>query len=179
MAYYIFLKSLRSLEEFRKKPHVKIPPNFPCAHFQSLGKFQNPISNLKIFLLYFRSGHPYRPTRPLAQPAPASLSSPAGRSPQVGPSRSAHARHWRNCRNTLSYLIHAFHSRCLLSTHRWHRGPLVSLIFSTASIDPGRESSAPPLSAPPAPRLGCRQAFTAATSSFPPLIPFKPSLNEP
>jgi hypothetical protein len=26
MAYYIFLKSLRSLEEFRKNPHVKIPP---------------------------------------------------------------------------------------------------------------------------------------------------------
>jgi hypothetical protein len=24
MAYYIFLKSLRSLEEFRKNPHVKI-----------------------------------------------------------------------------------------------------------------------------------------------------------
>jgi hypothetical protein len=58
------------------------------------------------------------PTQLLAQPAPAGLSSPAGRSPQVGPSRSAHARRWRNCRSTLSPLIHAFRSRCLLSTHR-------------------------------------------------------------
>jgi hypothetical protein len=41
MAYYIFLKSLRSLEEFRKNPHVKIPPKSPCANFQSLGIFKN------------------------------------------------------------------------------------------------------------------------------------------
>jgi hypothetical protein len=40
MTYYIFLKSLRSLEEFRKNPHVKIPPKSPCANFQSLGKFK-------------------------------------------------------------------------------------------------------------------------------------------
>jgi hypothetical protein len=53
MAYYIFLKSLRSLEEFRKNPHVKIPPNFPYANFQSLGKFKNLISNSKIFFFTF------------------------------------------------------------------------------------------------------------------------------
>jgi hypothetical protein len=41
MAYYIFLKSLRSLEEFRKNPHVKIPPKSPCANFQSLDIFKN------------------------------------------------------------------------------------------------------------------------------------------
>jgi hypothetical protein len=41
MAYYIFLKSLRSLEEFRKNPHVKIPPKSPCANFQSIGIFKN------------------------------------------------------------------------------------------------------------------------------------------
>jgi hypothetical protein len=45
MAYYIFLKSLRSLEEFRKNPHVKIPPKSPCANFESLDKFKNPIFN--------------------------------------------------------------------------------------------------------------------------------------
>jgi hypothetical protein len=39
MAYYIFLKSLSSLEEFRKNPHIKIPPKSPCANFQSLGQF--------------------------------------------------------------------------------------------------------------------------------------------
>jgi hypothetical protein len=43
MAYFIFLKSLRSLEEFWKNPHVKIPPKSPCANFQSLGIFKNRI----------------------------------------------------------------------------------------------------------------------------------------
>jgi hypothetical protein len=33
---------LRSLEEFRKHPQVKIPLKSPCANFQSLGKFKNP-----------------------------------------------------------------------------------------------------------------------------------------
>jgi hypothetical protein len=35
-----FLKSLKSLEEFRKNPHVKIPPKSPCANFQSLRKLK-------------------------------------------------------------------------------------------------------------------------------------------
>jgi hypothetical protein len=78
MAYYIFLKSLRSLEEFRKNPHVKIPPKCPCANFQSLGKFKNPIFNSEILFSSLS-----------AQLAPVGLSSPAGRSPQAGPSRSA------------------------------------------------------------------------------------------
>jgi hypothetical protein len=43
MAYYIFLKSLRSIEEFRKNPHIKIPPKSPCTNFQSLDIFNNPI----------------------------------------------------------------------------------------------------------------------------------------
>jgi hypothetical protein len=46
MAHYIFLKSLRSLEEFRKNPHVKIPPKSPSINFQSLAKFKNPSSSL-------------------------------------------------------------------------------------------------------------------------------------
>jgi hypothetical protein len=53
MAYYIFLKSLRSLEEFRKNPHVKIPPKSPSTNFQSLGKFKNPIFNSEIIFLPF------------------------------------------------------------------------------------------------------------------------------
>jgi hypothetical protein len=53
MAYYIFLKSLRSLEEFRKNPHVKIPPKSPSTKFQSLGKFKNPIFNSEILFLAF------------------------------------------------------------------------------------------------------------------------------
>jgi hypothetical protein len=43
MAYFIFLKYLRSLEEFGENPHVKIPPKSPCANFQSLGIFKNSI----------------------------------------------------------------------------------------------------------------------------------------
>jgi hypothetical protein len=53
MAYYIFLKSLRSLEEFRKNPHVKIPPKSPSTNFQSLGKFKNPVFNSEIIFLAF------------------------------------------------------------------------------------------------------------------------------
>jgi hypothetical protein len=61
MAYFIFLKYLRSLEEFRKNPHVKIPPKPPRANFQSLVKFKNPIFNSKILFLRFRPGQPYGP----------------------------------------------------------------------------------------------------------------------
>jgi hypothetical protein len=61
MAYYIFLKSLMSLEEFRKNRHVKIPPKSPCANFQSLGKFKNPIFNSEILFLHFRPGRPCGP----------------------------------------------------------------------------------------------------------------------
>jgi hypothetical protein len=43
MAYFIFLKYLDSLEDFRKNPHVKIPPKSPCPNFQNLGIFKNPI----------------------------------------------------------------------------------------------------------------------------------------
>jgi hypothetical protein len=42
---------LTSLEEFRKNPHVKIPPKSPCANFQSLGKFKNLILIRKFFFL--------------------------------------------------------------------------------------------------------------------------------
>jgi hypothetical protein len=53
MTYYIFLKSLRSQEEFRKNPHVKIPPKSPSTNFQSLGKFKNLIFNSEILFLDF------------------------------------------------------------------------------------------------------------------------------
>jgi hypothetical protein len=68
MAYYIFLKSLRSLEDFRKNPHVKIPPKSPSTNFQSLGKFKNPIFNLEIIFLSFGPAN-LAAVRPLAQPA--------------------------------------------------------------------------------------------------------------
>jgi hypothetical protein len=53
MAYFIFLKSLRSLEEFRKNPHVKIPPKSPPTNFQSLGILENQILFGKEFSFTF------------------------------------------------------------------------------------------------------------------------------
>jgi hypothetical protein len=61
MAYYIFLKSLRGLEEFRKNPHVKIPPKSPSTNFQSLDKFKDLIFNLEILFPCFRPGRPCGP----------------------------------------------------------------------------------------------------------------------
>jgi hypothetical protein len=61
MAYFNFLKYLRGLEEFRKNPYVKIPPKSPCANFQNLGKFKNPIFNSKFIFLHFQPSQPYGP----------------------------------------------------------------------------------------------------------------------
>jgi hypothetical protein len=52
---------LRCLEEFRKNPHVKIPPKSPSTNFQSLGKFKNPILIRKFFFPCFRPGQPCGP----------------------------------------------------------------------------------------------------------------------
>jgi hypothetical protein len=70
-----------------------------------------------------------------------------GRSPQAGPSRSARARHWRNCRSALSPLIHAFRlgAFSLSSADAWV--PRVSSVFATTPADLGQKSSAPPLRA--------------------------------
>jgi hypothetical protein len=59
MAYFICLKYLDSLEDFRKNTHVKIPHKSPCANFQSLGICKNPIFIRKRTLLRFR---PIRPS---------------------------------------------------------------------------------------------------------------------
>jgi hypothetical protein len=62
MAYFIFFKSLRSLGEFWKNPHVKIPPKSPSANFQSLGIFKNQILFRKEFPPSL-SAHPaFRPS---------------------------------------------------------------------------------------------------------------------
>jgi hypothetical protein len=163
MAYFISLKYLRSLEEFRKNPHVKIPPNFPCANFESLGKFKNPIFNSKIFLLHFRPGYPYRPTWLSAQPAPPAPVIPQAEANYAGPSRSAHMRRWRICRNTFSSLIHAFCSRRLLSIHLLTHGAHLLVSSST----PCRPT--PPVT-PPRHHSPCRplRASNAAEPLLPP-----------
>jgi hypothetical protein len=90
MAYYIFLKSLRSLEEFRKNPHVKIPPKSPCANYQRLGKFKNPIFNSEILFLAFipadlAAHSAFGPASPLALlPLQAETALAGPPSPRVG-----------------------------------------------------------------------------------------------
>jgi hypothetical protein len=63
MACFIFLKYLRSLEEFRKNPCVQIPPKSPFANFQSLVIFKNSIFTRKEIFFNFW------PNRPSGQPA--------------------------------------------------------------------------------------------------------------
>jgi hypothetical protein len=94
MAYYIFLKSLRSLEEFRKNPHVQIPPKSPSTNFQSLGKFKNLIFNSEILFLDFGptdlAAHPAsQPSQPTGRAAPVGLNCP-GR--PIQPARRSHLR---------------------------------------------------------------------------------------
>jgi hypothetical protein len=94
MAYYIFLKSLRSLEEFRKNTQVKIPPKSPCANFQSLGKFKNTIFNSEILFFAFgpadlAAHSAVGPAGPLAAPPPQAKTVSAG-----PPSRASVASSW-------------------------------------------------------------------------------------
>jgi hypothetical protein len=85
MACYIFLKYLRSLEEFRKNPHVKIHPKSPSTNFQSLDKFKNPIL-IRKFLFFLIFG----PADPAACLASGLASPPAVPSPLAEIARPAH-----------------------------------------------------------------------------------------
>jgi hypothetical protein len=105
MAYFIFLKYLRSLEEFSKNPHVKIPPKSPCANFQSLGIFKNLISIRKGF--FFR----FQPIRP--SPARAGSLRPAGCRLPAQPTRPK--PRWHICRKTNSLRLCALWQRRLPS----------------------------------------------------------------
>jgi hypothetical protein len=81
MAYYIFLKSLRSLEEFRKNPHVKIPPKSLSTNFQSIGKFKNPIFLIQKFFFLFFGPADLVAHSAFGPASPAGLTVPAGRNP--------------------------------------------------------------------------------------------------
>jgi hypothetical protein len=92
MAYYTFLKSLRSLKEFRKNSHAKIRSKSPCTKFPSFQKKLNFKKKIeKVYYLYWTqlqfSTQP-RPTsiffpRPATSPPPlpwcASATRPPGR----------------------------------------------------------------------------------------------------
>jgi hypothetical protein len=70
MAYYIFLKSLGRLEEFRKNPHIKIPPKSPPTNFQSLGIFKNPTFIQKKNFLQLSAQRPAGPSKSAQIPHP-------------------------------------------------------------------------------------------------------------
>jgi hypothetical protein len=81
MAYFIFLKYLDGLEDFRKTPHIKIPP----TNFQSLGIFKNQIFIRKRIFPSLSAQSAQQPAAPSglsAQPRPLLFfSSPTDRSP--------------------------------------------------------------------------------------------------
>jgi hypothetical protein len=165
MAYFIFLKSLRSLGEFRKNPHVKIPPKSPCANFQSLGVFKNQILFRKEFSPSL-SAHPtFRPSLLFSDrfslPFPLGLGLPAGPAHPHGPaghlssSSRTEARRTRRRRRPASRRLHGHPDT---STGREKRPHLIPLHFPPliGAIPP------PPLqsqkSAPSTPPLKLHQA---------------------
>jgi hypothetical protein len=87
MAYYIFLKSLRSLEEFTKNPHVKIPLKSPSTNFPSLGKFKIQ------FLFEKNSSSEFSPLGPAGLPTPPALACQLAQAiqPLPCPKRPAHS----------------------------------------------------------------------------------------
>jgi hypothetical protein len=166
MAYYIFLKSLRSLEEFRKNPHVKIPPQSPSTNFQSLGKLKNPIYNLEILILLISARPTLWPTRPLSPASPLATPSPAGRKRPIGPSSPHVGRVLAG--NTFSFSDHAFPSRPPPPSVTATWAPPVSFVVSPAPADPGRNFSPCRCLAPWMP-----PSFYSSPSSLPPLNPLQ------
>jgi hypothetical protein len=168
MAYYIFLKSLRGLEEFRENPHVKIPPKSPFTNFQSLDKYKNTIFNLEILFSCFRPSSPCGPLGlwpsrpPLASPLPQAEAHRLAQAAQ--PTRAIGVI--AEVRFLLGFTFSALGAFSLPTADMG--GLLVSSVFPTVLADPGRETSAPPLPASPAPRLGCRHAVTVPPHHFPP-----------
>jgi hypothetical protein len=154
MAYYIFLKSLRSLEEFRKNPHVKIPPKSPSTNFQSLAIIKNQFFIRKRIFLHFRPRTAQRPvgpsglsSRPLSSVPP---SPPVGRAHVLGPSRPVWP--WRNfLKPPLLRVCTA--RRLRLSLCHCHVGPTFQLHHLPRTADPGRNFPTPLPRALDAPEL--------------------------
>jgi hypothetical protein len=154
MAYFIFLKYLRSLEEFRKNPHVKIPLKSPCANFQSLDIFKNQILFGKEFFHRFRPIRPFGPTvahlfffnRPLLL-SPLGLSLSAGPTHPLGPANHALVA---PCPLAASLTGKRLQSRRLCPLRaRLIGGPHLSSLTSGSTRARPRRHRLPPLPAPP------------------------------
>jgi hypothetical protein len=65
MHIVFFIKSLRSLEEFRKNPHAQIPPKLLVQFSKALAKNLKFNLNLKEFLPWNPAQSASRPVRPL------------------------------------------------------------------------------------------------------------------
>jgi hypothetical protein len=169
MAYYIFLKSSRSLEEFKKNPRVKIPPKSPSTNFQSLDKFKNPILIRKFFFPDFQPGRPRGPlglwpSQPIGRAVPAGQNRPAGpSSPRVGRVFAG---------NTFSSSVQAFPSRPPPPRFSDKRAPAVS---SVPHLQPPELAHAVTDSRPPS---AAQLRTSGAIEPLPPHLHF-PSLNSP
>jgi hypothetical protein len=169
MAYYIFLKSLRCLEEFRKNPHVKIPPKFPSTNFQSLDKLKIQFLIQKFFFLISA-----RPTWPLAQPTHWPRRPRRPKPSLAGPSNPCVSHVFT--RNTSSLLIRGIGAGRL---------SLVSLTTRPQLSAPTPTSSHP--SSPVLPPLPGHRAPPSSTPRVPPdryhltfiSPPLNPLLNPP
>ncbi len=128
MAYYIFLKSLRSLEAFRKNPHVKIPLKSHCTNFPSLGKFKNPILIRKLFFLISARPPPlfsFRPSRGPPPFLPPPRSGPVGQIRSRRPLSPSHVGVFSE-RHILFDFVHSGRDTFSLSCH-CHVGPVCQL----------------------------------------------------
>jgi hypothetical protein len=140
MAYHIFLKSLRSLQEFRKNPHLKIPPKSPPTKFQSFAIIKNQIFIRERIFLHFRPKTAQRPIGPSCLSArpphphpPQCPPPPAGRARAFGQSR--HARPWRNCQKPPLLRVCAARQLRLLPLSP-PRGPHLSSLSSPRAARP-------------------------------------------
>jgi hypothetical protein len=143
MAYFIFLKSLRSLGEFRKNPHVKIPPKSPCANFQSLGIFKIKFYSEKNFSPSLSARPAFWPCLffywPISLPFPLGLGLPAGPAHLHGPtghlssSSRTEAKGTRRRRRPASRCLHS-HPNASTEREKWphlmplHFPPLIDAI---------------------------------------------------
>jgi hypothetical protein len=171
MTYYIFLKSVRSLEEFRKNPHVKIPHNLLLQISKALVNSKIQFLIQKFFFL-ISARLTLRPTRPLSPASPLAASSLTAESARPAhPARASVASSREIC-----FLFQITPSRAgrflPLSPPR---GPRLSVLSSP----PRRPTPVGIFPRAAAPRLGCPRAFTVLPHHFPSLIPFKPSVNGP
>jgi hypothetical protein len=165
VARFIFLKYLRSIEEFRKNPHVKIPPKSPCANFQSHDIFNNSIFIRKGIFLKFR---PIRPS-----PARVSPLCPAGHRIPTRPTRPK--PHCHICQKAYSLRLCALRLRCLLSLTSLPSGahlsaPSPSPHWPTVAASP-RRLRPPHAARPPTSRCQARSSLPAL---IPPLNPPPP-----